>query len=118
MSNARVIREFATVLNLLSRGRFVEKIDEKLAEAMTALNAHPDDKAKASVTLTFEFTRVQERVGIKPSIKLKLPEEKGFAETVMFAVEDGLSLQHPSQIDMFSGPRGVDPNPRAAPAGA
>jgi hypothetical protein len=33
MSKPRVIHDFATVLGLLSRGRLLERLDEKLAEA-------------------------------------------------------------------------------------
>jgi len=105
MDKTRIIHDFPTVLALLSRGRFVEKLDDKLAELHAALNACPDDKAKATLTLSFDFTRLGEKVDIKPSVKLKPPEEKGFPPTTLFLADEGLSTQHPSQIDLFAGPR-------------
>lgn len=105
MPEPRVIHDFPTILALLSRGRYVEKINDKLGDMLDALQSCPEDKAKATLTLTFDVTRMQDRVDIKPTVKLKLPEEKGFAPTVLFAFEDGLSLEHPSQLDMFGGPR-------------
>ncbi|VTZ24052.1 hypothetical protein MPC1_16100002 [Methylocella tundrae] len=45
------------------------------------------------------------RLEIKPSIKSKLPEEKAFSGTPFWTHEGALSVQHPSQIDMFAGPR-------------
>jgi len=108
MSKPRVIHDFATVLGLLSRGRLLERLDEKLAEALAALDRTPDEKTKAQITLTIELVRVQERVELKPVVKLKLPDEKGLPSSTLFAFEDGLSLEHPQQLDMFGGPRPVD----------
>jgi len=100
----RIIRSFAETLGLLSRGRFVEKCDDQLARVMEALDACPDEKGKASLTVTFDFAFVQGRVDVKPTVKAKLPEEKGFSATPFWSIDHGLSVEHPSQMDMF-GPR-------------
>lgn len=100
----RVIRDIQTILPLLARGRALEKINEKLGDALEALDTS-ETKAKATLTLTLDLTREDERVGLRAAIKLKLPEEKGLPETILFAADGGLSLQHPSQLDMFAGPR-------------
>jgi len=108
MSQPRVIHDFPTVLGLLSGGKVVEKLDGKLAEALATLAERADDeKVKATITLTLDLKRVGERVDIKPVIKLKLPDERGFGVDTLFAFEDGLSLEHPRQLDMFRGPREV-----------
>ena len=71
MTKPRTIHEFTTVLALLARGRVIEKLDDKLAEALHALDAQADEKSQAQLTLTIVLTRVQERVDLKPTVKLK-----------------------------------------------
>lgn len=100
MSN-RPIRSFVEMLGLLSRGRFVEKCDEHLAKAMEELEALPTEKGSATITLTVTINFESGRLDIKPAIKSKLPEEKGFNGTPFWAANGALSVQHPSQTDMF-----------------
>ena len=107
----RLIRDFTTLVGLCARGRLTERLDAKVAALAEALHAHPDDTATGSITLTLTFARAAERVTIKPKVLIKLPEEKGVGETTLFDVEGGFSLQHPSQLDMFSGPRDATPSP-------
>ena len=101
----RLIRDFRTTIDLLSRGKYVEKLDSKLVEMLDALASMPDEAGKATMTLQITLTRLGDRVSIQPKVSIKLPEEKGFGDTTLFAAEHGLSLQHPSQMDMFAGPR-------------
>lgn len=100
MSN-RPIRSFVAMLGLLNRGRFVEKCDEHLAKAMAELEALPNEKGTATITLGITINFESGRLDIKPSVKSKLPEEKGFNGTPFWAVDGALSVQHPSQTDMF-----------------
>lgn len=97
----RLIRSTMTTLGLLNRGRFVERCDEHLTEAIAALEALPDGKGTATVTITLKVVQDGDRQTISPSVKSKLPEEKDFPGTVFWVVDGALSLQHPSQIDMF-----------------
>lgn len=105
MSPPRIIRDFRTVVELCARGRLTERLDAKLIDCLDALAASVDEKAKASLTLSLDLQRVGDRIEIRPKATVKLPEEKGVGSTTLFAAEGGLSLQHPSQTDMFSGPR-------------
>ena len=105
---ARPIRSFTEALGLLSRGRFVEKCDESLQKALETLGALPDGKGKATITLTIDIAAQEDRLELKPTIKVKLPEEKGFAGTPFWNYEGALSVQHPSQFDMFNGPRDAE----------
>jgi hypothetical protein len=100
-----VIRRFVGMLELLSRGRFVEKCDTHLEEAIRTLEALPDESGRAALTLTINIAYESGRIEIKPTIKSKLPEEKGFSGTPFWSVDGALSIQHPSQSDMFAGPR-------------
>ncbi|CAN7319501.1 hypothetical protein LJR009_001628 [Bosea sp. LjRoot9] len=100
MSN-RPIRSFVEMLGLLNRGRFVEKCDEHLAKAMAELEALPAEKGSATITVAITLNFESGRLDIKPAIKSKLPEEKGFNGTPFWAVDGALSVQHPSQSDMF-----------------
>lgn len=100
MSN-RPIRRFADMLGLLSRGKFVEKCDEHLANALQTLEALPGEKGEATITVTVKVVFESGRLDIRPTVKSKLPEEKGFNGTPFWAVDGALSVQHPSQTDMF-----------------
>jgi hypothetical protein len=113
---SRTIRSFADMLGLLNRGRFVEKCDEHLAEALATLEALPNEKGTATLTLQVTISFESGRLDIKPAIKSKLPEEKSFSGTPFWVHEGGLSVQHPSQIDMF-GPRAAEERFRESEAG-
>lgn len=104
MSTPRAIRRFSEMLGLLSRGKFEEKCDEHLTHAIETLENLPGEKGTATLTLTITLNFEAGRLDVKPSIKSKLPEDKGFNGTPFWTYEGGLSVQHPSQFDMF-GPR-------------
>lgn len=110
---SRCIRSFTETLGFLNRGRFSEKCDEHLQRAIEELQNSTAEKGVATVTVTLTIAYDQERIEVKPSIKSKLPEEKGFTGTPFWALDGGLSVQHPSQADMF-GPRDVTPRRDAA----
>lgn len=102
---SRIIRSYVQALGLLGRGRFEEKCNSGLESAIRALEEHPDDKATATITVTFKLTKLADRLDIKPDLKVKMPEEKGIPSTTFWPLEGGLSVEHPSQSDMFAGPR-------------
>jgi len=102
---SRTIRNFAEMLGLLNRGRFSEKCNEHLNSALETLEALPSEKGTAKITLEVTINYEGGRLDIKPSVKSKLPEEKAFSSTPFWAYEGGLSVQHPSQMDIFGGPR-------------
>lgn len=105
--SSKPIRNFSEMVNILNRGRFTEKLDEHLTKACETLEALPGESGKATLTVAITLVYESGRYEIRPSVKTKLPEEKAFAGTTFFALEGGLSLQHPSQSDMFAGPRDV-----------
>jgi hypothetical protein len=101
----RPIRTFAETVALLNRGRFAEKLDEHLTAAIATLEALPGEKGVAQIAVTLTIAYDAGRLDIKPAVKSKLPEEKAFSGTPFWSYEGGLSVQHPSQLDMFAGPR-------------
>lgn len=105
MPPPRIIRDFRTVIELCARGRLVERLDEKLGAVLDALADSVDEKASASLSLTLDLQRVGDRIDIKPKVAFKPPPDKAVPATPLFFAEGGLSLQHPSQVDMFAGPR-------------
>lgn len=103
----RIIRSIFQALGLSNRGRFEEKANAEMQRLIAALQDHPEEKAKGTLTLTIDFVKIGDRIDMKPQVKAKLPEEKGFTSTPFWVVEGGLSVQHPSQSDMFGGPTEV-----------
>ncbi len=103
--SARNIRKFSELIELLSRGRFSEKVDEHLEKSIEALENTPDQRGTSTITIQMTLTYIEGRIDIKPSVKSKLPEEKGFNGTPFWAVNGELSVQHPNQTEMFGGPR-------------
>ena len=113
MTPTRIIKSLFQALGLLNRGRFEVKCDTVLTEALDALAEHPDEKCEATITIEVKLTKLGDRIDIKPSVKTKLPAEKGFPSTAFWPLADGLSVQHPSQTDMF-GPQPVPERRTAA----
>lgn len=101
---ARTIRSFSEMLGLLSRGRFAERLDAELSEAIDSLENLPNEKGTAKITVEISLNYQSGRLDIRPSVKAKLPEAQAFSDTPFWTHEGGLSVQHPSQSDMF-GPR-------------
>lgn len=99
---SRVIRSFSQMLGLLSRGDFARKLDEDLTGLIQTLEDVPGDSAKATMTVTVEFIYELGRIDIKPTFKVKLPDTNKFMKTPFWAIEGALSVEHPSQADMFA----------------
>lgn len=107
--STKPIRHVTDLFELLNRGRFLEKADEHLAKAIEALEELPEQKGVAKINIELSLSYVEGRLDVKPSVKSKLPEEKGFSGTPFWTIDGALSVQHPSQADMFPGPREVPP---------
>lgn len=106
------IRSLFEALSLMHRGEFAERVDEHLAKAIAEVERSQDDKASATITLKVAIQRVGDRIEIKPAIDSALPKEKGFQSIPFWIVDGALSVQHPSQTDMFARPRDVDSDRR------
>lgn len=103
--SGRPIRSMTEIIGLLSRGRFSERLDEELEKCISALGNLPDEKGSAEIAITLKLNFQSGRLDIRPDVKGKLPKEKAFADTPFWTLDGALSVQHPSQIDMFSGLR-------------
>lgn len=108
-----VLRSFRAMLGLLSRGDFSRHLDEKLNEAIAALEASPADKCKAEITVKITLDYELGRIDVKAEAKSKLPETVKFMKTPFWAIDGELSVEHPNQIDMFP-PRAASRSERAA----
>ncbi|MDB5522795.1 MAG: uncharacterized protein JWM58_558 [Rhizobium sp.] len=105
----QLLRSFCTMLGLLSRGDFAKKLDEEMKVVLDTLDAMPNQSGKAKITVEVEFIAELGRLDIKVVHKVKLPETSRFMKTPFWMIEGALSSQHPSQTDMFAGPRPVAP---------
>lgn len=98
---SRVLRTFREMLGLLSRGEFSRHLDEKMDEAIQALEACPSDKCKAEITVKITFEYELGRIDVKGETKVKLPDTAKFMKTPFWSIDGQLSVEHPNQIDMF-----------------
>ncbi len=110
---ARVIRSFFQAIGIMHRGRVEEKLNTELARLLEAVEQHPEEKASGTLTLTVTVTKLGDRLDVKPKVEAKLPKDKDFGSATFWPLEGGLSIEHPSQSDMFA-PR--DANARREPA--
>lgn len=101
---SRVLRTFREMLGLLSRGDFSRHLDEQLNEAIAAVEACPADKCKAEITVKITLDYELGRIDVKAESKSKLPDTVKFMKTPFWAIDGQLSVEHPSQIDMFPRP--------------
>lgn len=110
--SVRLIRRFTEMLGLVDPG-FVPQCDDAVREVVEQLMDLPSEKGKATITITLEFEYEKGLFNVMPAVKTKLPEGKRFGRTPFWGHEGALSTQHPSQIDMFAGPRPVETEPAA-----
>lgn len=104
---SRMLRTFREMIGLVSRGDFSRHLDEQMQEALIALEECPADKCKAEITVKVVLEYELGRIDIKPEVKVKLPDTAKFIRTPFWVVDGQLSVEHPSQVDMFAAPRGV-----------
>jgi len=112
------IRRLFDALALMHRGDFADRCDDHLQKAIAELTASTDEKCQATITITVTVQRLGDRLDVKPAVKSKLPDEKGFHGVTFWTVDGGLSVQHPSQADMFGGPRDTRSDERFGERGA
>jgi len=103
------LRDASVILGTLENGEMIAALGAAITDSLKKLNEHagnrPKSKAKGKVTLTIEMEVEQGGVNITGDIVAKLPKMPR-GSTYFWVLPDGaLSLEHPQQIDMFSGPR-------------
>lgn len=101
MSSSPLIRRFTDMLGLLAKGRFALKCDEHLAEALEHLSSLPGGQGTATINLTVTLAFQEGMLNVTPRVTSKLPEGKAFGATPFWEHDGALSVQHPSQMDMF-----------------
>lgn len=98
----RMLRTFRELIGLLSRGDFARHLDSQMEQAIAALEECPADKCKAEITVKITLDYELGRIDVKGESKVKLPDTVKFMKTPFWAVDGQLSVEHPSQIDMFA----------------
>ena len=111
--SAKPIRDLLEYLKIIHRGRFAERCADHLETAIREVESSSDDTAKATITISFAIQKVGEKIDMTANVASKLPPEKPFKSDTAWFVDGAISLQHPSQHDMFAGPRGLDERARA-----
>ena len=104
----RLTRTFAEMLAFLSRGDVASKLTTEMESCLAVLEEMPEgQKATAEITLKVKFVHELGRVDVHADVKTKLPDTARFARTPFWLDQGLLSVEHPNQINMFNGPRGV-----------
>ena len=96
-----LIRRFSEMIGLIQRGDFERSLDEGIRECLEAIRAQPNEKGKATMTITLQIAAQGEMVQIAPKLAVKLPEGDTFTPLVLWDYEGQLSTQHPNQFSMF-----------------
>src|ERR1700722_401167 len=105
----KIIRQCTEIIGVIERGDAAHDLTLEIEKVLKACQdaAGPKTKAKGEVTLKLQF-EVQDRyVDIKADITSKVPKIKRGSSTYFLTVDGELTTQHPSQTDMFDGPREV-----------
>lgn len=105
------IRDAQTIIGTLEDGDLANEVSNQITDALRQLKEQcgnrPKAKAKGKVTLTLNLLVQDGAVTIDCEVAAKVPKPPR-ASSFFWVLEDGsLSTEHPKQIDMFSGPRGV-----------
>lgn len=109
--NSALLRRFTDVVEFFDRGRFAVECNTRLQEAIEFLEALPAEKGTATMTVEVKIKFDGGRLDLVPKLTSKLPE-KTFPATVFWAHDGALSVQHPSQVDMFAGPEDAEERQR------
>lgn len=88
------------IMAALERGELSRDFTDAVGKVCEALESA--EEGAASITIKLKFKSKNEVVSIRSSITTSLPEKKR-RETMLFLSDGHLSLQHPDQIDIFSG---------------
>lgn len=108
----KIIREADVLVGVLEQGELKADLSAKIAEVLRELYAMSDDAPKAtfkgSLTLKLKFSVQNNMVTINNDISTVVPKRPRRTD-VFWVTEDGaLSTEHPSQRDMFGGPRAIE----------
>lgn len=98
----KAIRDATTIMGLLEDGALNADFSRMIAETLSKLRdlAGAKGSAKGAVSLTLRFDVEGYGVTIETDITSKTPKEHR-ESTFMFLGEDGLTNEHPKQINMF-----------------
>lgn len=105
----KIIRQCTEIISVIERGDAAHDLTLEIEKVLKACQdaAGPKTKAKGEVTLKLSFEVEGQFVEIKADIGSKVPKIKR-GSTAYFLTTDGqLTTEHPSQPDMFGGPREV-----------
>lgn len=107
----KTINGATVTLGVMEKGQFVVDIDEALAEVLRktklAADNHKDGKAKGALTITIGFAIEGDMITLSGDIKPKTPPLPRRSTPLFITADAQISTQHPSQGDMFDGPREV-----------
>lgn len=96
------IRDANTIIGLLEDGDLVADYSKEIAAVLAKLRelGSPKKAVKGSVTLTLSFVVEGVSTEIDAKITSKTPEPER-SRSFFFVTDDGLSTEHPRQIQMF-----------------
>lgn len=112
MSSMKLIRDADTLIGILERGDLKADFSAKICEAVALLHGlseeNPKKKYKAGVALKMKLSIENGVITIDNELSTTLPK-KDRRSDIFFSTEEGaLSTEHPSQHDMFGGPRVIE----------
>jgi hypothetical protein len=106
------IRDAQTIIGALDGGDAAAELSRHITETLAALKEHtagrPKVKAKGKVSLVLSIAVEGSSATIDVEIDSKRPRPVR-GSSFFWVLDDGsLTTEHPTQVDMFAGPRAVD----------
>lgn len=97
-----ILRDVTHLFAYLEGGELKPEIESKLKDTLDALAdaAGPKGKAKGSVTIKINFVLEGQTVEVKGEVSNKVPKVER-PRSFLFYTSQGLSTEHPRQLNMF-----------------
>ena len=102
---SRLPHDFLQTTALLNRGRFVERVNAEVSKLLESLEGMPDATGAGSLTLAFKFQSIGGEIKLSATVKSSLPQLPALSPTTFWLIDGELSVDHPTQRDLFEGPR-------------
>ncbi|MDQ0349768.1 hypothetical protein [Ancylobacter vacuolatus] len=111
-----IVHDGLQIVGMVDDGDLAAELSAEILRVNAAIKERAGQKGKAKGTVTLVLNLEQEGgiLAITGDIKVALPKKKRGASMYWVMTDGAISTEHPQQMNMFSGPRGVNAREPAA----